>query len=376
MPHFRIPCLIVRQRQNEVAPTFALFAAPASQILAWAAIRRREDDAKGPQRRLSRAKINAIKRFLQLDERNTIPPAVTVTLEIDPDAIVPLDQQNAATQSVRFLEIAVRDGVVEAEKPGLVIDGQHRLIGISEFDKDCPVNVIALLNVPDMEKAFQFLVINNKATRVPSDLIRTLALDYQGQQLDDRLRTARLSLDENLPFVGTVNSDVSSPFRGHIALVSDVGEPENRFVPPAAIEASIALIQRKQVRELEGTDAMCEFFYGIWTPIKTRWPDLWNANSKLMQKVCIEAVTTFMTDALVARYDWDQLDVSDPDKVRMDAERIVQLQHKEFWTSEWTIRISDAKAVRDKIIESLVKVSRNMRADQPWHQDIDMIVLA
>jgi len=41
-------------------PVFAVFAAPAKEILKWAAIKRRSDDQEGPQRKLSKAKINAI----------------------------------------------------------------------------------------------------------------------------------------------------------------------------------------------------------------------------------------------------------------------------------------------------------------------------
>ena len=374
MRHFTIPCLFFHQRDNVDSPQFALFCAPASEVLQWAAIRRREDDPEGPQRRLSRAKINAIKRFFQLDECNTIPPAVTVTLQIGDNALKPVDS-NPDLESMKILSFAVDDNIADADKPGLVIDGQHRLIGMEEFDSNLRVNVVALVNVGDVEKAFQFLVINNKATRVSSDLIRTLALDYKEHELAQRLQTARLTLDENLRYVGIMDSDPLSPFCGNIALVTSQNDGAQRFVAPAAIENSIAIIQRKEVKELANDDALCDFFYAIWDPIKDQWPGIWTAESKLMHKVCIVAMTTYLTEGLIAKYDWDELDVADPEAVRKATRRLLASQTPEFWTCEWTIHISDAKVVRDSIVEALTKISRNLRDDEPWHQDIKIVTL-
>ena len=375
MPAFEIPCVIYRQREEPGAPRFAIFATTAHSVLQWAAIRRREDDPAGPQRRLSQAKINAIRRFFQLDARNTIPTAVIVTLTVPEAAIELAVPGNPGLSSLHFLRFNVADGTPPHDLPGVVIDGQHRLFGMDGFNQGCFVNVVALLNVDDTEKAFQFLVINNKATRVPSDLIRTLALDYQGQALSERLQTARLTLDENLKYVGIVDRDESSPFRGHVGLVSHEGDQAQRFVPPAAIENSIALIQKKGegVRELQNDDALCEFLYAIWGPIHELWPELWTADSRLMLKVSIVAMTSYMAELLVARYDYGDLDLANPEDVRQKARRLLEMQAKEFWQCEWTIRINDSKVIQDKLVETLTLIARNIRADQSWHEGIDMV---
>lgn len=375
MPDFEIPCIIYRQREEPGTPRFAIFTAAAHSVLQWAAIRRRDEDPAGPQRRLSQAKINAIRRFFQLDTRNTIPTSVIVTLSIPEDAIQLAVPDNPALSSLHVLRFAVADGTAPHDLPGVVIDGQHRLVGMDGFNQGCLASVVALLNVDDTEKAFQFLVINNKATRVPSDLIRTLALDYQGQALSERLQTARLTLDENLKYVGIVDRDDSSPFRGHVALVSHEGDQAQRFVPPAAIENAIGLIQKKGegVRELQNDDALCEFLYAIWSPIRELWPELWTADSRLMLKVSILAMTSYITELLVARYDYGDLDLANPDVVRENARRLLEMQVKEFWQSEWTIRINDSKSVQDKLVETLTLIARNIRAGLSWHEGIDMV---
>lgn len=374
MPHFEIPCILFKQRETAESPAFAIFSMPAGEVLEWAAIRRREDDPAGPQRRLSQAKVNAIKRFYDLDLRNTIPTAVTVTLRISEDGIQRAAPDRPDLCTMHVLRFDVEDGTPQVDKPGVVIDGQHRLLGMKDYSPRCLVAVVALLNVDDTEKAFQFLVINNKATRVPTDHIRTLALDYQEVLLATRLQTARVTLDDNLKYVGIIDRDVMSPFRGHIGLVSHEGNVEQRFVPPAAVENSIALIQKKAVRELQNDDALCDFFYAIWSPVRQAWPGLWTGASKLMNKVSIVALTTYTTDLLVAKYDYGELDIANPEAVRAMVSRLMEAQTRQFWESEWTIRINDSKVVLDKIVESLTHVARNLRSDQPWYEGIDMVV--
>jgi DGQHR domain-containing protein len=374
MPTFHIPCIMVDQRNNEEAPKFAIFAAPAGEIAQWAAIRRRTENPQGTQRALNKSKLNALNNFLRKDERNTIPPALTVTLRVAPGQIETLDP----ARNFAVITLELPEQATEEQKPGLIIDGQHRLFGIDAYSHACPVNVVALLNVSDLETAFQFLVINNKVTPVQPDHIRTLALDYAEGELSERLRTARLTLHANLPYVGIMDTDEASPFRGLISLVvAPDQEPQNRFVSPASIENAIGVVQKKEVRELKSDDALCEFFYAIWFCLKQDgWAELWAPASKLMTKVGIIAMTSFVTDALIAKYDYaGDLDVSDPAKVREEVQRILQYQTPEFWKGEWTVKISDALAVRTKVIDSLTRVYRNMRANVAWNEEVDLIAL-
>ncbi len=88
-------------------------------------------------------------------------------------------------------------------------------------------------------------------------------------------------------------------------------------------------------------------------------------------------MTSFITDALIAKYDFGggDLDVSDAAKVREQVQIVLKYQTPDFWKSEWTIKINDSLAVREKIIESLTKVYRNMRTDRPWNEDLDLVTL-
>lgn len=374
MPNYEMPCIIFQQRETSNSPKFALFRAPAGEVLEWATVRRRSEDAAGAQRKLSKAKINSIAKFLRLDERNVIPPAIIMTLQIEDKNIVALQpDESGNSQSLHIINITVPDGAPDNEKPGLIIDGQHRIYGIQKFDSNATVPIVALLNADDMETAFQFLVINNKVTKVSRDLIRTLALDYEENELAERLKTARLSLSEQLRFVGIVDTDEDSPFRGHLTLESHEGDESQRFVPAAAIENAIAVIHEKKVSDLVEEDALCDFFYAIWRPIKEKWQGLWTDGSKLMQKVSIVSMTSFITDALISKYDWDKLDVTDADEVQAVVVQLLENLTPDFWSWEWTMKVSDAEAVRQAIKTALTTIFRNKRANQPWHEGVEFV---
>lgn len=379
MPEFTFPCLKLKQRDTATSPTAILFAAPASEVTQWASIQRRSQTAQGTQRKLSKAKVNAIKRFFLGDDRNTIPAAVVVTLTIGLEAFtnveLPLPAGHAMKDWVKILKIEVAADVTDEAKPGIVLDGQHRLLGMKQYPLGCMVNVVALLNVDDMEKAFQFLVINNKAAKVSGDLIRTLGLDYKEAELSKRLQTAKVSLHDNLPFVGYADTEAESPFKGTVALVAEDGTQAQRFVPPSAIESSVALIQGKKVRELDDDDALCEFFYSIWRPIKAAWPDLWNRDSKLMNKVGIIAMTSYMAEALISRFDFsDDLDITDSEQLEKLVQQFLLTQTPEFWKREWKPSSYDTRGGRELVIQSLTRISRNMKSERPWAEDVDIIL--
>jgi len=373
MSQYPIPCIMVDQRKNGKAPRFALFAAPAGEIAKWAGIKRRVETKQGAQRALNQAKLSALSRFLQKHDENTVPPAITITLRVDDTQVRVIDQ----ALNFHVVTLDVPDNAPDEEKPGMIIDGQHRLFGVMAYSPLCPVNVVALINADDLETAFQFLVINNKVTPVQPDLIRTLALDYKDADLAERLKSARLALSPNLAFVGIMDSDEDSPFRGLLSLVSVGGQPGERYVSPAAIENAIGTIQKREVPELKSEDALCEFFYAIWSCLKKDgWIELWKPESKLMTKSGIIAMTSFVTNALIAKYDYaGNLDVSDPEEVRKQVRSILEFQTPDFWKCEWTMKISDALAVREKIVDSLTKIHRNMRVDVAWHEDVDLVTL-
>ncbi len=363
----RYPCITHVQRPGGQASAFCMFAAKVGDILRWADIKRLADQPGAPQRTVNKAKLLAVRRFLELDPRNTIPSGVIVNLNLPPDAFETLGKK--VPTSLRMLRIDFEVG----KKPGFIVDGQHRVLGMNQVDPDLQVNVIALLGANDMEIAFQFLVINNKASKVSTDHIRALALDYKKEDLEERLRKVRLNLDPRYEFVGFADGDESSPFHGLIDWPSN--RTPRKVVKPAAIEATIADIQRRKVREFNDEDTVVTYFFTIWDAVREKWPEPWaeETKSRLLSKVGIVCMSAYLTDALVSAYDWGELDISDPDAVRARVNHLIAFQEEQFWTVDWTSSSLDTRAGRDLVLEALSLVARNKRAGVPWYEGIQLI---
>lgn len=369
MSDFSYECFCYKQRNDDQAPQFCIFTAPVGEILKWADIKRLHDEDSGPQRRTSKAKVNSIAKYLEKESRNTIPTSIVLTIDqpgIEFDDIIL--QDGSTSETMKSLNITPQEG---GQKPGLIIDGQHRLLGIAKFNEETKVNVVALVNTDDAEKAFQFLVINNKASKVSTDHIRALALEYQEDELSDRLQVVRLTLHPNVGLVGMVDTEDDSPFKGIIKLPID--DSAERIIVPASIENSLAYIQQQKLKQFDNEDILMEFYYAIWGTIKENWSDIWTIQSKLLKKVGIISMTEYMTDSLIASYDLGILDISDPDSVKESVKKLLDNHERAFWTTGWTSTSYDTRAGRELIKNSLIRVARNIRAQSQWYEDLEII---
>jgi DGQHR domain-containing protein len=364
-------CIKVQQRQDVEAPECLLFSAPVQEIISWAAIDRFCDSSQtGPQRVEKPYKVKAVQSFFLADKRNTIPTAIVIGLR--PGKFL-LTHQSAECQRVHELKIEFQRSAKPQDLPGIIIDGQHRVLGLMKFNPQSKVNVIALLNADDTETAFQFLVINNKASKVASDHIRALALHYEKEELDERLKKVRLNLDSNLRFVGFANSADDSPFRGLLAMPSNPADKQ--LVAPAAIEEAMGYLRQQKIQELQDDEFSLSLFFGIWRILKEKWPHLWENNSKLLQKVSVVCTTQFFMDNLLRKYDWNELDIYDTDKVESEIHNIVEKLNSQFWeqSTEWIVKGLDTQAGKKILLEALAQIVRNTRQESPWYADIDMI---
>lgn len=355
-------CISVVQRHDGEVPRQVLFSAPAQEILEWARVDRLTiaPADSGNQRLLNKAKVRAIARFLKGDARNTIPNAVTIALA---DADIEGEEEGPG-----ILTIRPSDGNV-------VIDGQHRLFGMSEFSPEMPANVVAIVGPDDTEIAFQFLVINNKVTKVSPDHIRLLTSQLDQGALSERLKTARLGQGQAALVVIVDNADDSPFYESVIWPTEDAtsGDRKN-LVRPASIEVALSSISSKHLPGIEEDDALIGFFFALWQPVKERWPQLWTENSKLLGKVGLVTLTQFLVDDLAPLVDREMVFPSDPDSVTAEVkDRILTSLDPGFWSSDWTESSLDTTAGRRIVVDALTKMRRNVVAGRPWSDDIALI---
>lgn len=361
---YEYPAIYSKQRVGQ-GPLLASFVAPAGQISEWASVSRLTHAGTGHQRLRNASRVRAIERFLEQDDRNAIPTSLIVALQL-PDFVEP-----------RIGQCSTITIPSSGDKPaGLVIDGQHRMFGVNAFDSDMPLNVVALINPEDEEIAFQFLVINSKASKVPTDHVKFLALQYADHDLDERLRTARMVLGRHA-LVGVVDSSPDSPFHKSVIWPTESSEADGdrkELVLPASIEQALAAISQKNLPDLSNDDALLEFFFTLWRAVRKAWPDLWVPGSKLLQKVGVVTLTMFIIEDLVPLADRGDLDLSDPSAIHQEiASNLLGYISPEFWQREWSSRSLDTSAGRQLVVEALKVVRRNMRRGANWDSEVRLV---
>lgn len=362
---YTYPAIYTRQRDSgDGGVVLATFTAPVGEVVKWAAVERLTVAGDGHQRLRNEAKIRAITRFLSRDSRNTIPTAITVAL------------RGLSIEDEPALNSCSSVTVPDSDQPaGLVIDGQHRLFGMSAFDPSLRVNVVALVNPSDEEIAFQFLVINNKVSKVATDHLKLLALQYPETALQERLKTARMTLGRHASLVGVIDNADDSPFYRSVEWpAEDVpGEEQTNLVLPAAVEQSLGTIAQKNLPDLADEDALLEFFFTLWNAVKDTWPSLWHSDSKLLSKVGVVTLTTFVIDDLTPLADRGTIDLSNPDAVGNEVRSILNSLTPAFWTSEWTAKSLDTSAGRKLVVDALTQVRRNILRGNSWYADVALI---
>lgn len=368
---FNYQALRYSQRSGSSSPTFVLFHAPAGEILEWADVDRLEpENRKGAQRPLRDLKVSKVARFFERDKRNTIPTSIVIAL--DKTAAKFTDQ--GADPGGAGKHGLLRINMVGHDKPGLIIDGQHRAFGADKYSSGMHLNVVAFLGGDDAERAFQFVVINNSATRVKKDHIKALNLNFDKETLNARLiESAGLALamgEEKYDDLQTV--DGTQPFKGLLQWPTNA----DGFVPPTAIESALAET-RDRAALLGIEDLEREVFLAIWIKIKELRKAVWVPfpQSRLLLKVSIYALTVYILDSMVAkqRNEDTPIDFTDESTLSDLVGRVVQRIPQEFWTADWKLTELDTASGRQKLLEALQIIDSNVRFSRPWYDSVPLI---
>jgi DGQHR domain-containing protein len=365
---FSYLALPFRQR-DERSPQLVLFHAPVSEVAQWAEVKELGPRRSGHQREKRGAKVQAIRNFFSADNRNTIPTALIVTF---------------ASGHASYTGKARKSGKPEAGELSIksnakahVVDGQHRLHGILEFDPSMHVPVVGLLDVDAVEEAFQFLVINNKATRVAPKHTKAVLADMQRTDLAERLRAARLSFDEDgIKDVDLVNSDKESPF--YQTVDWSTTPKARRMVPATGIEFSLDYLANLGIADLADRDVRRSVFLAMWRVIKKSWSSLWVTESRLVSKVGVTCLTRVIIDFIVNWSDNDalEIDISNLDDIEKNTRTIIGFMNPAFWQVPWSERAQggfDTTQGRERVRQALVQLYRNGRSGIRWNIDIDII---
>ncbi|MGQ0504689.1 MAG: hypothetical protein ACT4TC_05160 [Myxococcaceae bacterium] len=200
-----------------------------------------------------------------------------------------LDDEVLKGRNDEFLRELLREARDEL-KPGLLIDGQHRIHGTKKL-ASIPFLVTALPTAAWPELAFQFIVTNRTARRVPESLLisiigNSLSKKQRGE-IEERLRAANIRVGL-IEAVMRVHEDELSPFYGFISFGL---KNEQGFLDAAAFRGKVIhLWYERQSPVLELFDHLCqgkrktektefwkdeelwfEYFVAFWSAVRDRY---------------------------------------------------------------------------------------------------------
>ncbi|MCU0493391.1 MAG: DGQHR domain-containing protein [Chloroflexaceae bacterium] len=373
----------IAQRGRGDSVEFVVFITSVKDVLNWAGVKRVGKHEKGTQRIVTPSRVRAIKRFIASDKKNTIPVGVIVAFEQGKAFFSSLQEQIDAN----FVGIDSRNGVVDKmdwgvlsfdyktelpdyQKPALIVDGQHRVFGMASIsEEDLPVLVVALIEATPEEQAFQFVVINNKAAKVPTDNVKAIIASFDEPNLQQRLLNAGVSYGNVSSILKDINEDINSPF--YQLLIWPLSKDNKGEVQLTTIETCLRYI--RDAFRVEEEETRKEVFLAVWRAVTRKYDNLWKKNEKFMSKVNLIALNDCIVDRLAYAWEGDLVDIYKPETIENQTIIALNAIPSEFWFRDWNYAIQDNNVVRKIIKDDLNVIIKNAKRKLNWDADLKSI---
>ncbi|MET3909982.1 DGQHR domain-containing protein [Bradyrhizobium sp. S3.3.6] len=380
---------LVEQQPGTGTP-FLVFVAGAKDIVRWAHADSIKLDRGNVQRELIAARWRQIKKFFKAHKNNVIPTSVTIAFD---ESVTKVKNTAALKKGVvgYVLEQDPGTGTTrvifpdEVQPATFIIDGQHRLKGMSELDFDPMVPVCLFLSMTKLERAFQFVTINNKAHKLATDNLKALYANFDllKGDLRDRLTHASITGSIFATAVDVLNEDQDSPFHKMVDWVNNRFEDGNPLVPPAALENSLKAVNRAFPETKSDESDALAVLYAIWKAIFAEY-SITHENAgdfpNLILKATIQSLSEMVVDRIKSDFDpaFSQSAVMDDGgaEAGKKAAALISGIPAEFWTEEWTLKSLDTSGGRDIIKKDIRILKANMHANPDdataWRKDLNV----
>lgn len=277
-------CFIMKQ--GDSAPEVATFAIDAYNLLELSTVSRIEDEEKGYQRRVNKTRVAAIRRFVEIPE--AILPTSIVLATGEKKGYVRITNRQSIGESGRIWSATINIKCSESYKPLLVIDGQHRLYGVTSSSRSpYPLSVTLLLNAPELVQMAHFEVINNKATRIPTAHLNELrAMMFQ---LSADEETKLESLLGQLGVQSLSSSALVSELNGPGMIfesILDFPSNDGGFVSSNAIKRTVERARRSGFLQYISADDNEDLraLNASWMGVAKKFSKRWKLETGLFQK--------------------------------------------------------------------------------------------
>jgi len=227
----------------------------------------------------------------------------------------------------------LREYVRRIQKPGKIIDGQHRVFGAKKYPESIRYPVVLIPGLEDKEQVYHFYMINDKAEPISQEelliTVVTALSEKESDNLMDRLVKAGVDVEEaRYPYLADVEQH--SPFHQMINYEEKVGEQTgvidfkdmhmlmNRFVN---MKGGYKPLYENIDEWAEDTRFRIEKFYTFWHAIKDHYEDLWEDAESSVQGQEFEGEYPeqfFQKDAMRVLQDYILDELTDKQESRTD----------------------------------------------------------
>lgn len=278
----------------------------------------------------------------------------------------------------------IEDYISGVSKPGLIIDGQHRVLGAKNVsDHDVILPVVVMLGLSHQEQVFQFYVLNSKAKPLrPTELRRIVSTSLTNFEIEDLYARFRVSgLDpEEARWTYEMNNSPQSVFRGLI----DFGfRNEGEIIPENVADQLVrSFMKMPRSRYASLTDPVRErwddveqrlrIFFELWKAVKTVYDDAWNEalecakernQKQIFTKVALLTLQKFLLDRFVTALPYRAQGASAPFQDEGSTKEMVVSTLKnlpsKFFMQEWKMTQMDTSAGRDLLYDQMSKAWDN-----------------
>lgn len=250
---------------------------------------------------------------------------------------------------------AIQNYIDSVSKPGLIIDGQHRVFGAKDVTQnDVQLPVVLLPGLAIGEQVFHFYVLNNKAKPLsPTELRRTISTSLSNgeiEQLWKRFEDAGVN-PEATRWTHKINTDSASPFKDLLDFGLGAGGFIKENVAYQLVSKFVNMPRKYRIlyKDIpawqQSSDERLNYFYAFWDAIKGRYSVAWEEGvaakgSQLFYKAAMLVIQEFILDFLVQvmnvrRVEGKPSPFADLDEFRQYVQASLADLPPEFFTMEW-----------------------------------------
>lgn len=263
---------------------------------------------------------------------------------------------------------AIEEYLRETSKPGLILDGQHRVFASKNIDEyDVKLPVVVMPDLATSEQVFHFYVLNNKAKPLkPTELRSTISTSLSNDEIDglyERLKTSGVKSDE-ARWTHLINTDEKSPFKQLV----DFGFREaTGFIPENVIFQVAKKFMKppkrfallfKDVESWNDDKSRLELFFALWDAVKAKYPQAWQngidnkENRQIFYKATMFCTLDLLFESLTKGMPKKAMKnepspFSDIEELKEEVSAALHFLPQDFFTKEWQETGLDTKERRD-----------------------------